>query len=139
MRFIIGGIAIAAVLLLYAAIDCAMSEPTRARVMSKPLWLIVIIVVPVIGPLLWLFVGRSARRQQGQAPDDSEAYLREVGERQHREREARDTDDRIAQLEAELRRLDEEEANDPRYRNRGDRGAELGGTDPDANPDAPQR
>lgn len=43
---------------VYAFIDCIRTPPTEARGLPYALWVLVVLVVPVIGPLLWLFSGR---------------------------------------------------------------------------------
>ena len=75
------------------------------------LGLIVIILVPVIGPLLWLFVGRGRKRApvgrmpRASAPDDDPEFLRGL-DREKKERE------RIRRLEEELAKLDDPDATD---------------------------
>ena len=97
------------VLTLYALIDCVLTRGAEARVLPKWLWLLVIVVVPVLGPVAWLLAGRPARvpvevpapaptgiraRPRGRkapvAPDDDPAFLRKLaddeGSRKMRER-----------------------------------------------------
>lgn len=105
-RFLIAAIVVAVVLTVYAVIDCAMTDAKRARALSKPVWLLVVLVVPVIGPILWILFGKGlllkpvAEAQQS-APDDDDAFLRSLGE------DAEHADN-IRRLEAELAALDEQ-------------------------------
>ncbi|MDO5727626.1 MAG: PLDc N-terminal domain-containing protein [Bowdeniella nasicola] len=106
-------------LAIYALADCALTP--RWRVPSglpKGLW-IVLILVPVIGPIAWLVTSRLAghsrteairpprlRRQRPVAPDDNEAFLADLDwqarkahyERLKREREAAEQADRERRL-----------------------------------------
>jgi hypothetical protein len=43
-------------LFIYAFTDCV--QATRTAYLTKPVWLLVITVLPVLGPLLWLLFGR---------------------------------------------------------------------------------
>jgi uncharacterized RDD family membrane protein YckC len=65
---------------IYAAIDCFGSAETEVRGLPKPLWLLVILVVPVAGPLGWLLLGRAGvpgpRRMRTIGPDDDLDFLR---------------------------------------------------------------
>lgn len=57
-RFLILGIAVVVVLTVYAVVDCAMSDARRIRVLSKPLWLVAILLLPVVGPICWILFGK---------------------------------------------------------------------------------
>lgn len=94
-------------LTIYAFVDCIGSKGEEIRHLSKPVWLLLIVLAWVIGPLAWLFVGREralpwragrpggggGRRGGGGwvAPDDNPDFLRSLGEERRREarREAR--------------------------------------------------
>lgn len=56
-------------LLVYGLIDCLQTESTLVRVLPKPGWILLIIVLPLIGPVAWLVAGRPAR-----APGDAVAW-----------------------------------------------------------------
>ncbi|MFN8156464.1 MAG: PLDc N-terminal domain-containing protein [Candidatus Nanopelagicales bacterium] len=109
MRFLLYGAVL--VLSLYALIDCILTPRDEARFLPKWLWFVVIVVVPVLGPVAWLLGGRPARtkvdaaspaaptprtRTRGKrgpvAPDDDPAFLRKLADdewsrkmREHRE------------------------------------------------------
>ncbi|MDO5495878.1 MAG: PLD nuclease N-terminal domain-containing protein [bacterium] len=102
---------------IYGVIDCAMTPENRMpRGLSKPIWLLIILLVPVIGALAWLGVkwvaatgrtvpgsGRSTpprrpKRKGPMAPDDDPEFLANLDwqarkahyERQKRERAAQE-------------------------------------------------
>lgn len=99
---LIGGI-VAIAFTLYALIDAAMADRSRARGISKPAWIIVIILLPVIGGLLWFFLGRGpvGSTPQVRAPDDDPRF---TGTKLSNE----DLDKHMEDLEARLAELDNE-------------------------------
>ncbi|WP_434968830.1 PLDc N-terminal domain-containing protein [Microbacterium sp. bgisy207] len=90
---------------VYTIVDCAVQPPTRHRGVSKPLWIVIVLVLPVVGGVLWLLVGRARRAkvQPSRAPDDDPEFLGRIGS-------ISDQDERIRRLEEELAMLDAEEA-----------------------------
>ena len=76
--YLIVGLA-AVIFTIYAAIDCAMTDHRRARGIPKALWILVIIVLPSIGALLWFTLGKDrsggSRQVRTTAPDDDPAFL----------------------------------------------------------------
>jgi len=70
---------------LYALIDCARTPRGEVETLPKPLWLLVIVMIPLIGGLLWILAGRSdggpvrpGRRPRLIAPDDDPDFLRSL-------------------------------------------------------------
>ena len=98
---VIGGVAVVA-LTIFALVDLFVTNTNRLRAFPKPVWIGLIVVLPVIGPVLWLTIGknRPGRATTPRAPDDDPGFLGTLGE---------SADERIKRLEEELRRLDEEE------------------------------
>lgn len=104
VRFVIIGVVIAVALTLYALVDAAMTEGSRARGMNKPVWIVIIAVLPVIGALLWFFIGKGAAQAQTtrrSAPDDDPRFS---GTRLS----STDLDAHMRDLEDRLRELDDE-------------------------------
>jgi hypothetical protein len=102
--WIVLGVA-AAVFYIYSVADCALFERSRVRGLPKPVWLLIIILFPVIGGILWFVVGRGRRKAQTQgrrvvAPDDDPEFLGKL-------RLDHDQEERIRQLEKELADLDD--------------------------------
>jgi hypothetical protein len=54
-------------LFVYCLVECLQSAPNEVRTLPKPVWLFVI-VMPVIGPLLWLLAGRPHRARHSRPP-----------------------------------------------------------------------
>jgi len=98
---VIGGVAVVA-LTIFALVDLFVTNTNRLRAFPKPVWIGLIVVLPIIGPVLWLTIGknRPGRAATPRAPDDDPGFLGTLGE---------SADERIRRLEEELRRLDEEE------------------------------
>ena len=94
---------------VFTIVDCAVQPPTRHRGVSKPVWMLIVIFIPVLGGLLWLVVGRTRKAQLAarRAPDDDPEFLGRIGT-------ISDQDERIRRLEEELAQLDAE-ADDPRW------------------------
>ncbi len=81
-------IALPAVLLLaltvYALVDCLLTR--RGAVPRRWAWVLLILLLPLIGPMAWLLLGRPRRqppkpppgRDQPLAPDDDPDFLRRL-------------------------------------------------------------
>jgi len=99
-------------LLIFAVVDIAVIDRARIRTLPRAAWMVIAILVPLVGPVLWCFVGRlrvgeetsvsaaaSAPRRLGPiAPDDDPDFLGRL----HREQEQ---EDRIRELERKLNEL----------------------------------
>ncbi|SMX76540.1 Phospholipase_D-nuclease N-terminal [Brevibacterium sp. 239c] len=85
-RILIAAIVLAAAVTLYGLFDCLLRDRGLIRVLSKPVWAIIILCIPVIGFILWYAFGRGSedkptaapRRRGPSAPDDDEDYLRKI-------------------------------------------------------------
>ena len=106
---IIGGAALIVGLTLYTLLDAVRTPAHEARTLPKWLWVLVTLLFPVVGPLMWLILGRpkaqpaaGARRGFGQrrntpapsvsSPDDDEEYLRWLKAKAERERRSREAE-----------------------------------------------
>ena len=86
-------------LLVYCVLDIATSRPSNVRTLPKPLWFAVVLL-PLFGPAAWFLAGRpkpgSPRavprvlppEASGptRAPDDDEAFLRQLRQRAEEQR-----------------------------------------------------
>jgi len=88
---------------VYSIVDCALQPPTRHRGVSKPVWLLIVVLLPVVGGVLWFAIGRARRASaiMFRAPDDDPDFLGRIGT-------ISDQDERIRRLEEELAALDSE-------------------------------
>ncbi|MEV6298513.1 PLD nuclease N-terminal domain-containing protein [Actinoplanes sp. NPDC051861] len=99
--------AVALVLLILALISCLAAE--RVRNMRRWLWVLVIVLIPIAGPLAYLVWGRPVTRtsrrpaRRPSSPDDDPDFLRSMDtEQSRRDRET------LAQWERELNKDDEQ-------------------------------
>lgn len=99
MRFLLIGVAVAFIAAVAAVVDCAITNHAQVSVLPKPVWILLSIVVPILGPILWFTFGRnrgaSATPTVGKAPDDDDDFLRGI-----------DVDSRIAEAERNMRNKD---------------------------------
>lgn len=87
-------------LLVYALIDCIQTDQILIRNLPKTVWLFLIILIPVIGPIVWLVAGRPQPDQRARpvpwpstatagfpeyerprpprGPDDDDAFLARI-------------------------------------------------------------
>jgi hypothetical protein len=73
------------VLGVYALIDCLTSDRRRIRGLAKGWWVVVVVLLPLVGPLAWLVAGRPRARPRptrrppvALAPDDDPNFLRTI-------------------------------------------------------------
>lgn len=83
LRVVLGLLAVA--LYIYFIIDVARTPKAQARTLPKWLWLVLVIVLPILGGLIWLLLGKTwpegggFRRKRGPtAPDDDPRFLRQL-------------------------------------------------------------
>ncbi|WP_206447482.1 PLDc N-terminal domain-containing protein [Agrococcus sp. KRD186] len=101
--FIIGGI-LALVVTVYALVDLTVTDDRRIRRLNRVLWVVLIVVLPVIGAAAWLAWGKGPRASAPpMAPDDDPSFSRSTTVSDE------ETDRRIADLEAQLAALDDED------------------------------
>lgn len=96
-------------LLVYAVIDLFQTEPNRVTSLNRGVWLAIIVLVPIIGPILWLTLAKrdwQARPKPAAAPplppDDNPEFLRQIKSLDDEHKEMLDD------WESDLRRREEE-------------------------------
>lgn len=109
---IIGAFALVVGLTLYTLLDALRTHQDQMRTFPKWLWIIAVFFFPVVGPLLWLLLGRpravrAPKPRQGggfsgsrrgtpppttSSPDDDEEYLRWLKTKADRQRRSREKD-----------------------------------------------
>ena len=67
---------------VYCIVDAFLSSASRIRNLPKTLWLVIIIIVPIFGGVLWFIFGRPwgrvRSRNRATAPDDDPDFLRSL-------------------------------------------------------------
>jgi len=104
---LIGSLLIAAVI-VYALVDVATTPAARIRGLPKWLWIVVVVLVPLVGAILWFIVGKGRRGSTTKPATPTDIVDRSPTSGPF---STESVDDRIARLEEELRRLDEEGEN----------------------------
>lgn len=77
VRIVLFAVALTVVVIVWAAVDCAMISRERIRGVNRGVWMLIILFLPVLGMLLWFTVGRS-RPRGVVAPEDDEAFMAEL-------------------------------------------------------------
>lgn len=126
-RLLIVGGFLAAVFWVFSIVDCAVQPATRHRGVRKGIWVLIVVLLPVIGGILWFVIGRRRKNDPGPArmvaPDDDPVFLRGISKTEQ--------DARIARLEEELARLDAETDAET---DRDDDGGSAPGATPESRP-----
>jgi hypothetical protein len=71
---------------IYSFIDCLRSDDAEIRTLPKPVWLVLVVLFPPVGGVLWILLGRipaiGGPNRGGQprvvAPDDDPDFLRSL-------------------------------------------------------------
>ena len=86
---------------IFALSDCVQTEDEKIRGLPKWAWIVLIVLIPWVGPITWLFVGKERswgrgssgspgpRRDGPLAPDEDPEFLRKLDEDIRRERRER--------------------------------------------------
>lgn len=106
-------LAIASIALtVFALADCVQTDASRVRGIPKWAWIILVVLIPWVGPLTWLIAGKDRTRRSGArsgtrpggvgpvprrsgplAPDEDPDFLRRLDEDIRRERRLREQGD----------------------------------------------
>lgn len=115
-RLLIPLILVSLGVMIYALIEAISTPSERTRIMPKGVWIIVIVLIPLVGGVLWLLFGNEnsylASTVQGfkkatgparpTSPDDDEEFLRSLDIQRAQQRKAEE----LRKREEELRRLE---------------------------------
>jgi len=102
------------VLTVVAIVDIALIDPSRVRGLPKWAWVVISLLLFIIGPLLWFFVGRerleprsngryadgpsaAPARSGPRAPDDDPEFLGRLSREQEQDERIRDLERRLAE------------------------------------------
>jgi Phospholipase_D-nuclease N-terminal len=107
-----GGIVFVALILfwVWALFDCVATDASLCRNLPKGLWIILVLILPDIGSLLWLLLGRPERASWRPGSSDYSKPRRPVGLEDHPRYSATPgvTDRRSAELDAQLAEWEKE-------------------------------
>ncbi|BCW46772.1 PLD nuclease N-terminal domain-containing protein [Arthrobacter sp. StoSoilB5] len=99
------GVVVVLVIFVYALVDVIRTDGRLTRGISKPAWIVVMIVLPLLGAVLWFIFGRPYGKPSAQpirrhptAPDDDPEFLRNLETRRRNTAE----EERLKKLKAEL-------------------------------------
>lgn len=112
-------------LIIYAAIDCIMSDATKVRSVPKAAWIAIIVLIPVIGALLWLVLGRPVAhvpgprapgpqasgqptRRRPTSPDDDPNFLKNLETQRRQQAKEAELKAKETELRNRERRLNED-------------------------------
>ncbi|WP_330331061.1 PLD nuclease N-terminal domain-containing protein [Streptomyces sp. NBC_00536] len=86
-------------LTIYAFIDCLNTPEEEVKHLPKVVWVIIILLFSIVGPVVWLFAGKKrveaggfggggrARRAQWVAPDDNPEFLKSLRDETDRDKD----------------------------------------------------
>lgn len=100
---------IAAAVLIFTIVDIALIDRTRVKGVPKLIWVLIVLVLPIIGAVLWFFLGRERLSERGtngravrrgpRAPDDDPEFLRKLSREQAQEERIRDLEERLREID----------------------------------------
>jgi nitric oxide reductase large subunit len=70
---------LATVFYIYSIVNVALTARIGVRGLPKAAWVLVVVVFPLIGAVLWYWVGRGGLRARMLAPDDDPDFLATLG------------------------------------------------------------
>ena len=117
-RLLIPLILVAVGVMIYALIEAISTPSDRVRIMPKGVWIVVIVLIPLVGGVLWLLFGNQnsylASTVQGfkqtsgparpASPDDDEEFLRSLDIQRAQQKKAEE----LRKREEDLRRREEQ-------------------------------
>jgi len=84
----VAGVLLLIALYIYFVIDVLRTPRGETRSLPKFVWLLLVVLVPIVGGLIWLALGRVwpvpgarfGRRRAPIAPDDDPKFLKQLGD-----------------------------------------------------------
>lgn len=99
--------------MVFSIVDISTIDRSRVRHLPKFVWIVLVIITSVLGSILWFAIGRERPGQTGTArgrrraplgPEDDPRFIDTIEQR----RLKREQEERIRDLERQLRDLDDE-------------------------------
>jgi hypothetical protein len=96
---------------IWALLDCIATDSSMCRNLPKPMWIIIVLILPDIGALIWLLLGRPERANWRPGSTDYSTPRRPVGLEDSPRYSANPsvTDRRSEELDRELERWEREQ------------------------------
>jgi hypothetical protein len=96
---------------IWALLDCIATDSSMCRNLPKPFWIILVLILPDIGAIIWLLLGRPERANWRPGSTDYSAPRRPVGieDSPRYSPNPSVTDRRSEELDAELERWEREQ------------------------------
>ncbi|WP_079236598.1 PLDc N-terminal domain-containing protein [Curtobacterium pusillum] len=112
---------------VYAAIDCATMPRERVRSLSRGVWLLLVIVLPVLGGVLWFLLGRAPATKPGggsgyRGPEDDPDFLGGPHGPERHPTDKDQDDETLRDLEQQFRERERRADRDRRDQHRDDDG-----------------
>jgi hypothetical protein len=76
---------LATVFYIYSIVNVSLTARIGVRGLPKAAWVVVVVIFPLIGAVLWYAVGRSGLRGRVLAPDDDPDFLATLGNNSKRD------------------------------------------------------
>lgn len=100
MRWALFAIVVTVIFTVFTTVFAASAPARSVRVLPKWVWVLVCLLVPVVGGLLYLTTGRpidaptggGSRAPKTKAPDDDPEFLRDLAERLKRDEDEKPND-----------------------------------------------
>ena len=82
-RFVLLPLVVWLILTVFTTVFAASAKPNEVRVLAKWIWILLIVLLPVLGAILYLIMGRPtpAPATNQIAPDDDPEFLRRLAEK----------------------------------------------------------
>jgi len=88
---------------VFCIVDVALTDAARVRALRKWIWVVLIVLLPVIGGVLWFILGKERSSGEGQsrtvAPDDDPEFLERLDRDEERDARIRDLEQQLAELD----------------------------------------
>ena len=89
--------------MVFAIVDIIMRDQSQVKHLPKTMWLILVILLPLLGTILWFAIGREwPERQSAPRPPQFAPWASEPPAPPTAPRDARSTEQQLADLEREI-------------------------------------